>query len=99
MTKANTEVNANKVAGMAYLSTVPIVQSVLQDTGTFIRNNHMVYTAATSIAIEKLNNGDASAESVLQSLEKLTNQNEAYLKSMGQTCVEILAEFKKLTDN
>ena len=93
-----TELNPQTIAEMAYLSTVPIIQSVLQDTGTFIRNNNIVYTAATSLALQKIAEGDESAEKILQTMEKLMNYNETYLRTMSSTCAEILVEFKKIAE-
>ena len=93
-----TELNPQTIAEMAYLSTVPIIQSVLQDTGTFIRNNHIVYTAAASLAVKRLSEGDESAEKILQTMEKLMNYNETYLRTMSSACAEILVEFKKIAE-
>ncbi|MDO3380761.1 hypothetical protein [Gilvimarinus algae] len=82
---------------MAYLAAVQTTQLILQDAATLARNNHMVFTSATALALKNLEQGKPEGETLLREIEKAMASSQEYLAKTGSICAQILAEFKALT--
>lgn len=82
---------------MAYLAALNTVNLILIDAANLQRNNHMVYTSALCLAMQKIADGDEQGQILLQTIQQCITFDQEYLMKSGKGCVEILAEFKKLS--
>lgn len=87
-----------ELSDIAYLLAIKNMQAITHDTETFLRNNHMVYTASVSSAMKKMIEGDDLKEldEVLDKIGSLLKNNEEYHKNMNAACIKMLTEVREL---
>ena len=91
-------VEAPRIEQLAFLSSIHTLSGILADVGTFIRNNHMLYTAAFSRAMQELASGNPNGSDMMKSLDGILDHNTRYLKDISNLCVQTIADMKKLSE-
>ena len=86
------------VADVAGLVAVQQAQMILQDAATFLRNNHMVYTASLARAMREIADGNQAGQELLKSLESVLKANDVYLKNAIASCGQLVRQFAAATD-
>lgn len=88
--------DSNNFQNAAYANSVQLVNLVLHDVASFMRNNHSIYTAACASALSQTQNNESSGEKLLQQAEQILRLNNSYLDEVSEKCVNLLKNIKAL---
>lgn len=90
--------NPQAIAQMAYLSTMQVMNSMLQDVATFNRNNQMLYSAMASKAMIKIDTDINAGETELKQAEVFLSFSQQHVQKTTMYCLETLKQFKVLAE-
>ncbi len=90
--------SSTELSDIAYLIAIKNMQAITQDAESFIRHNHMIYTATLTAAMKKLVDGEKSEDilAVFEKLEGILNHNKEYYSDMNLSCIKMLTDIRDM---